>query len=285
MTDQRDEQVAERLARLPNALRSQTVFRHLSGARVPALLAHPDAGWMDAGARPAARPVVLWMHGRTVNKELDPGRYLRWQRAGIAACAIDLPGHGERLDEAYQQADHTLMLAEQCAGEIDGVVAALSAPEFNGAFDLDRVAIGGMSAGGIVALVRLCRPHRFRAVAVEATTGDFAPMRGRAFFVEPWADRLNPIEHLENWAAIPFLALHSEADEWIPVGAMRSFVGALRERYGALGADPAMIEMHTWPKTGAPYEHYGFGRVSNEAKNLQTEFLARHLGASPAVES
>jgi len=34
------------------------------------------------------------MHGRTANKELDPGRYLRLIRAGIAVCAIDLPGHG-----------------------------------------------------------------------------------------------------------------------------------------------------------------------------------------------
>jgi len=285
MSNEGAEMHGERRARLPNALRSRTVFRSLSGARVPALLAHPDSGWHDGGAEPMARPVVLWMHGRTVNKELDPGRYLRWQRAGIATCAIDLPGHGEREDEVYQHSDHTLMLAEQCAGEIDGVIEALGAAEFNGAFDLDRVAIGGMSAGGIVAIVRLCRPHRFRAAAVEATTGDFGAMRGRAFFVEPLASRLNPIDHLDEWAPIPFLALHSESDEWIPVGAMRSFTAALRERYRALGVDPALVEMHTWPKTGAPYEHYGFGKVLNEAKNIQTEFLSRHLGAIPPVES
>jgi hypothetical protein len=33
----------------------------------------------------------------------------------------------------------------------------------------------------------------------------------------------------------------------------------------------------TWPSTGAPHEHLGFGRVANDAKNLQTAFFKRHL--------
>lgn len=276
---------AERLAGLPNALRAQTIFRALAGGGVPALLAHPDPEWHAPGARPTPRPFVLWMHGRTVSKELDPGRYLRWQRAGIATCAIDLPGHGERAEKAFQHADHTLRLAERCAGELDAVLASLAGPGFNGAFDLSRAAIGGMSAGGIVTLVRLCRSHAFKAAAVEATAGDFRPMRGREFFVPELADRLNPIDHLGGWRPIPFLALHSEADEWIPVEAMRSFTQALKRRYASAGADPALVTLHTWPKTGAPHEHYGFGRMSNEAKNLQTDFLVRHLKPPGPVES
>jgi len=77
----------ERFSRLPSSLASRA--KSVRFGDVPALLAHPD--WET----PA--PVVLWMHGRTVSKELDPGRYLRWVRAGIAACAVDLPGHGERF--------------------------------------------------------------------------------------------------------------------------------------------------------------------------------------------
>ena len=41
--------------------------------------------------------------------------------------------------------------------------------------------------------------------------------------------------------------------------------------------DPSMIETVTWPETGAPYEHAGFGRYSNDAKNGQTEFFSRTL--------
>ncbi|MCH8858659.1 MAG: hypothetical protein IID54_03665, partial [Proteobacteria bacterium] len=90
---------------------------------MPALLAHPDEGWNDPTApAPTARPVVIWMHGRSVNKELDPGHYLRWLRAargGIATCALDLPGHGERFIEAFQGPAHTLEVVRQAASEID----------------------------------------------------------------------------------------------------------------------------------------------------------------------
>ena len=88
---------------------------------------------------------------------------------------------------------------------------------------------------------------------------------------------VDPMEHLKGWRPIPLLALHSEADRLIPVSTMRAFVERLRGRYAAAGADPGMVEMKTWPSTGAPDEHIGFGRVSNDAKNLQTEFLKRAL--------
>ena len=47
--------------------------------------------------------------------------------------------------------------------------------------------------------------------------------------------------------------------------------------------DPSLIELKTWPTTGAPNEHIGFGRFSNDAKNAQTDFLRRHL--MPAAAS
>jgi hypothetical protein len=87
---------------LPSALRAASRSTRLSDHDVPALLAHPD--W-EGGERV---PLVLWMHGRTVTKEIDPGRYLRWIRAGIGACAVDLPGHGERFDAALQEPERTL---------------------------------------------------------------------------------------------------------------------------------------------------------------------------------
>lgn len=57
----------DRFARFPSDLAWRTRAARLGPSRVPALLAHPD--WTT----PA--PVVIWMHGRTVSKELDPGRY------------------------------------------------------------------------------------------------------------------------------------------------------------------------------------------------------------------
>ncbi|HBS29940.1 MAG TPA: hypothetical protein DEB06_10960 [Phycisphaerales bacterium] len=281
-----------RLAALPAGLRARTRFVRLASDEidggVPALLAHPREAWWDS-PEPSPAPVVIWMHGRSVNKELDPGRYLRWVRAGIGACAIDLPGHGEREVPGMGEPERVLEIAERVASvEIDAVVRALAAPALRAAFDASRMALGGMSLGGMTTMIRLCRPHPFVCATVEAASGDFRAMAARPAFAHPdgtlreEAARLNPIDRLSGWRSIPFLALHSELDEWVPVAGVRSFVDALRARATDEGADPAQAALHTWPRTGAPYEHVGFGRFSNEAKNLQTEFLARHLGAAPS---
>src|SRR5262245_54397488 len=140
----------ERFARFPAALASQSRSATLGTSRVPALLAHPD--WQTPV------PTALWLHGRTVNKELDPGRYLRWIRAGIATCAVDLPGHGEREGETFHSPTRTMQLLSQMIPEIDEVVAALASPEYHRAFDTSRIALAGMSAGGMATLRRLCNP-------------------------------------------------------------------------------------------------------------------------------
>lgn len=254
------------------------------GGEIPVLLAHPDG----FGGEARAAPTCLWLHGRTVYKELDPGRYLRWLRAGIATCAIDLAGHGDREDKSLQQPTRTLDVLEQTIMDVDTVVNALSEGELRGWFDLDRLAIAGMSAGGMAALRRLCDDHPFKAAAVEATTGWLTELYyptleghgGAPWGVEHPRDRLarlDPIEHLDGWRTIPMLALHSEADEMVPWASQRVFLERLREHYAAVGADPGLVEVHTWAQTGAPSEHIGFGKFAAEAKDLQTEFLTRAL--------
>ena len=174
-------------------------------------------------------PVLIWMHGRTANKELDPARFLRLVRAGIATVSLDLPGHGARHDDELQQPARTLEFVEQMAGEIDGVVEAMRA---TGWFDDTRMAIGGMSAGGMATLVRLCSAHRFRAACVECATGSFAWQRHRAMYDAQRAARLDPIAHLDGWRAIPLLVLHNELDAWVAVDGQREFVETLRVRTG-----------------------------------------------------
>src|SRR4051812_49964812 len=126
----------ERFVRFPQALATKSRLTRLGAGGVPALLAHPD--WQ----RPA--PVAIWLHGRTATKELDPGRYLRWIRAGIAVCAIDLPSHGERADTAHQTSADAPDVIAAAVGEIDSVVEHLGAPEYLDVFDTARLGIGGM---------------------------------------------------------------------------------------------------------------------------------------------
>lgn len=277
----------ERFAKLPRSLAERARTVRLSPDRVrgavggvepgiPALMAHPD--WITPV------PTVIWLHGRTAYKEMDSGRYLRWIKAGMAGVAIDLPGHGERKDKRAESAAHSLDVLAELVAEIDLVVEALADPIWQGVFDLDRLAIGGMSMGGMATLRRLCDAHEFRCAAVEATTGDL----GRLYAEDgprPWGTwyspekiaPLDPAQHLGGFRPIPLLSLHSEADRIVPATIQRGFIGRLRAHYVERGADSAAVEYVTWPETGAPEEHIGFGRFSSDAKNAQTEFLRRVL--------
>lgn len=281
-----------RFAQFPRELAERS--RTLRLGDVPVLIAHPDPAWRT----PA--PVMLWMHGRTAHKELDPGRYLRWIRAGVAACAIDLPGHGERAREGWDQPARTLEVLAQALGEVDAVLEHLADPALGlgPALDLDRVGLGGMSLGGMVALRRLCEPHTFACAAVESTTGWLSGLYfpqatgvGGAERVPRWevthdpatVQQLEADAHLRLWRPIPLLALHSAQDAVVPLAVQERFVARLREHYRALGVDPGLVRLHTWPSTGAPMEHSGFGKVAHEAKTIQTEFLASWLRATPPV--
>ncbi len=276
-----------RFAAFPRALAAQARTALFGPSRIPALLVHPD--WQTP------TPTLIWLHGRTVSKEIDPGRYLRLMRAGIASVAIDLPGHGEREGPKLHAPKHTIEVVTQAVGEIDQVVAALTAPTnadpasvfAAGVFDTDRLALGGMSAGGMVTLRRLCDPHPFSAALVEATSGRltdlYFPPKDAAR--TPWpidhpraaVDAIDPSRHLATWRPIPLMALSATSDRVVAFETQQRFIDDLRAHYIAQGADPGLVELQTYADTGAPEEHAGFGKFGNDAKNTATGFLVRCL--------
>lgn len=267
----------DRFKGLPGSLRRRSEITRLGDA-VPALVAHPNGS--------SRAPWVLWLHGRTAYKELDPGRYGRWIRAGIGAVALDLPGHGERYEAGAHSPDRTVETVTRAAGEIDAVLRSVRGL---GIFDMDRGAIGGMSAGGMVALRRLCDPHPFVAACVECTTGDLSGLYfprhagGSGLSGVPHdraaVERIDPSAHLDAFEPVPLLAMHTLGDELIPYELQRSFIERLRERYASRGADPALVEFETFEDTGAPQEHAGFGSFASRSKDIQLAFLERVLGA------
>ena len=255
---------------LPSALRKRSSLEKLGPSGVPALLVQPES--------PAPNPpLVIWMHGRTAFKELDPGRYLRFMRGGIATCAIDLPGHGERSNPKLQSSEHVLEVVVQMAEEIDDVLRdAVAALEC----DPDRVGIGGMSAGGMAALARLARPHHFTAASVEATSGNWAfqarlPMlqSSQMSLIRQW----DPIEHLERWQEIPVQAFHCKADEWVPFEGQETFIKTLRNQY----RNPELIDWMVYDQTGTLHEHVGFGPHAADVKERQRAFFQSSFGITP----
>lgn len=266
-----------RFTQLPKSLQAKSRSMTL-GDGVPSLVVHSD--WENGTSSPI--PAVIWMHGRTVNKELDSGRYSRWVRSGIGAVAIDLPGHGARYDQEYMQPNKTLDLIEQASSEIDGVLNSMRAL---GVFDMSRLAIGGMSAGGMVTLNRLCRPHPFLGTVVEGTTGNLHELYfpsnenpGRKWPVDHQPEdvaKVDPMEHLDEFRPLPLLAIHNEGDRVVPIGTQRLFLDELKAHYKSHDHDPEQIELITFKETGAPEEHAGFGRFANDAKNIQLAFLKR----------
>lgn len=249
---------------LPSAIRRQGVRARFGD--VPVLLVRPEVVVREPF------PLLVWMHGRTACKELDSGRYLRLMRRGFGICAMDLPGHGDRASLPMQESDRVVEVVMQAAGELDAVAEAAAAEL--GA-DRDRIAIGGMSAGGMACAARLCRPHQFAAVVFEATSGDwsFLPERPGCDATRGAALKaVNPIEHLDQWRPLPTLAIHSRLDQWIPFVSQWRFLHAIE----ALGPE-SLIERVAYDRTGAPGEHAGFGSCSADAKEHLCRFLEQRL--------
>lgn len=257
--------VSTRFEQLPSRLRAMASVERLG--KVPAMVIKPNDN---------PRPFLLWIHGRTADKELDAGRYLRYVRRGINICAVDLPGHGERFDSALQEPEAAFEVVKQMSEEVDGVLESLS--EIDG-FELERCAIGGMSAGGIASIVRLLHPHPFKAAVLEATMGQWRLSRHHKMFSHLSDSQFaacNPADHLEHWEEIPVISFHSRHDAWIPYAAQEEFIARLKQQY----KDPKKLEFVTFDHTGAPKEHLGFGRESAFVKEVQVSFLAKALEVS-----
>ena len=247
---------------LPSRL--QACSEELEIAGVPCLL-------VREGDTP--RPFLFWMHGRTADKELDPGRYLRCVRKGIHVCAVDLPGHGQRFDPRLQKVDNVLDLILQMSDEIDGVLEGL---DLVGGFELQKAALGGMSAGGLVTITRLLREHQFQATVLEGTGGAWEHLRSTPIcsgLSDAEFSARNPMYQLDNWKDIPVKAFHNRHDERIPFSTEEDFIEALQRK----SKNPEHIELVSFDYSGAPEEHMGFGRESAFVKEVQVEFLAQHL--------
>lgn len=272
--------VDDRFRELPKSLQAKSEHMRL-GDNVPALVAHPD---FDKSTQTPC-PWVLWLHGRTVNKELDPGRYNRWVRAGIGAIAIDLPGHGERFTKDGHTPTQTIQNLTQCISEIPAIINSIAAL---GIFDMSKSAMGGMSAGGMVTCRSLCNDHAFLGASLECTTGDLLGLYypsnpsgsglWRVHHDRPEVEAIDTPTHLVSFKPIPLLAMHNKGDKIIPYQVQSNFIQTLKAHFQRHDADPDQVQLVTYDNTGAIQEHAGFGKFAAEAKDKQLAFFKGLFG-------
>ena len=187
---------------------------------------------------------------------------------------IDLPGHGEREDPERQTPEAVLDVVLQASEELDAVCDE-AARQLDA--DPTRIAIGGMSAGGMAAIHRATPPHAYAALTLEATSGAWShlPMATNSSpDLRSRVETADPIRNLAGWRPIPVLSVHARYDTWIPQTEQWKFLDAIE----SLG-DPALIHRVRYDRTGADAEHAGFGRYSADAKEQQCRFLTECLFA------
>ena len=147
--------------------------------------------------------------------------------------------------------------------DVDDVIAGIEALRTRGDIDGDRVAVGGGSAGGMLALlVALRRPDLVRACAVSYAVCDLRDLAAVDYrFEQRYTDRLvgplpsaeavyvarSPITHAAS-LRVPTLMLHGDADPVVPIAQTRAFAAAAR----AAGASVEVVEYegegHGWSR-------------------------------------
>ena len=157
---------------------------------------------------------------------------------------MDLPGHGERAVDSYQTVEGTLQTILEMSEELDEVHAAIVG---NLRVDPEQIAIGGMSAGGMAAAHRLVTPHPYRAMLMEASTGNWAAQAHRPMFQPLSPEALQAHDPM----AFGHLDPHPSVGPTQPFGRWIRFEGQCEFGSGTRSTDHP-VELQAYDQTGAP---------------------------------
>jgi alpha-beta hydrolase superfamily lysophospholipase len=225
----------------------------------------------------AGRAAVLFFHGlRSSAVALDPeARAIA--AAGIAALVPDAPHHGARRDRALEAMPDTatregygtlLAILREARDEVPSLVDhALG-------LGYERVAIGGVSMGGYIALAGAVVEPRLAAVVSLLGSPDWTPHEGEAAkSVHHFAGALAESPHLraEALAPRPLLLLNGKRDANVPPEPARALERRLRPLYDRLGAGDVLVRREY------DVDHFAPPDVWREMVETAVGFLARTL--------
>lgn len=204
----------------------RTDIIELGGAGVPSLLLRPDVD------KPV--PGVLLLHGYSSSKEvLSNTMGLALALRGIASLSFDLPLHGSRDEDMFEEArTNPFGLLQHWKSAL---VESRDAVEWLGAhaaIDPLRIGVAGYSLGSYIALQTAATDKRIKCVVIAA--GGDLPKTPWTSMVRMVTDPLTSVKKLKSQ---PLLMLHGMNDRTIP-----------RERAKAL------FDVAPDPKTAKWYE-------------------------------
>lgn len=182
----------------------RTAIIELGGAGIPSLLLRPD---LDARV-----PGVLLLHGYSSSKEvLSNTMGLALAVRGIASLSFDLPLHGTREDEMFEEARTNpfglLQHWKSALVESQDAIEWLAAHE---AIDPLRIGVAGYSLGSYIALQTAAAEKRIKCIVV-AAGGDLP--------ATPWTSMVrmvtDPLTSARKLKGRPLLMLHGTNDRTI----------------------------------------------------------------------
>lgn len=176
----------------------------LAGARVPSILLRPD---LDTQV-----PAMLLLHGYSSSKEVlsnSMGRALAIR--GIASLSIDLPLHGTRDEEMFEEArTNPFGMLKHWKRAITEAKAAISWLSDHTSIDPQRIGAAGYSLGSFIALETAAADKRIKCVIVAA--GGDLPVTPYTSMVRMVTD---PIASAKAIKGRPLLMLHGSKDRTI----------------------------------------------------------------------
>ncbi|MEO8577364.1 MAG: alpha/beta fold hydrolase [Gemmatimonadales bacterium] len=176
----------------------------LGGAGVPSVLLRPD---LDTRV-----PGVLLLHGYSSSKEvLSNTMGIALARGGIASLSIDLPLHGSRDEDMFEEArSNPLGLLKHWKRAIDEVKDAIAWLAAHSAIDPLRIGIVGYSLGSYIALQTAAAEKSVKCVVVAA--GGDLPATQWTNMVRMVTD---PLASVRKSSGRPLLILHGVNDRTI----------------------------------------------------------------------
>jgi len=184
-------------------LRRTEVLKLGSGG-VPSLLLRPD---IDTPV-----PGVLLLHGYSSSKEvLSNTMGVALAMHGIASLSFDLPLHGRREEDMFEEAKtNPFGLLQHWKSALVEAKDAISWMAEHEAIDSDRIGIAGYSLGSYIALQTASTEKSVKCVVV-ASGGDLPPTPWTSM-VRMVTDPLLSVKKLKNR---PLLILHGVNDRTI----------------------------------------------------------------------